>query len=67
MGKESEIYRKFDCAACGSDTCHDMARKLGLRVNIPENCAQRNRDMIKVEHKVLTDLQKAIAESSINE
>jgi hypothetical protein len=64
MGKESEIYRKFDCAACGSDTCHGMARKICLRVNIPENCAQRNRDMIKVEHKVLTDLQKVNAESA---
>ncbi|MDR2726344.1 MAG: methyl-accepting chemotaxis protein [Candidatus Adiutrix sp.] len=62
MGKE-EHHRKFDCAACGSDTCHDMARKIALRVNIPENCAQRNRERIKVEHEVLTDLQKVNSES----
>ena len=65
MGKEEGPSRKFDCAACGADTCAEMARRIVLGVNIPENCAQRNREIIKFEHEVLADLQKVNSEKTI--
>ncbi|MCL2187678.1 MAG: ATP-binding protein [Defluviitaleaceae bacterium] len=38
MGKDNYKKRNIDCSACGSDTCHGMARKIALKVNIPGNC-----------------------------
>ena len=58
MNKDSDIKRKFDCGACGSDTCHDMARKIALNVNIHENCLQGSREKIEAEQKVLAELHK---------
>ena len=58
MDKHTDTARKFDCSACGSDTCYDMARKIALQVNIPENCLQASRERSIVEHKVLSELHR---------
>ena len=58
MEKKTEMQRKFDCSACGSNTCYDMARKIVLRVNIPENCMQTNREKAEAEHRILAELQE---------
>ncbi|MCL1809531.1 MAG: methyl-accepting chemotaxis protein [Clostridiales bacterium] len=58
MNKDTETKRKFDCGACGSDTCLGMARKLALHVNIPENCLQSSRLKIEKEQQVLEELHR---------
>ena len=56
LGKETEIERKFDCSACGNDTCRDMAKKIAYGLNIPENCIKKARDEIHKEHDALINL-----------
>ena len=34
----------FDCGACSSDICPDMARKIALGANIPSNCVVLTRE-----------------------
>jgi len=58
MNKDTETKRKFDCSACGSDTCLGMARKIALNVNIPENCLQSNREKSEEGQLVLAELHK---------
>ena len=38
LGKTNHEKQNIDCSACGSETCHGMARKIALNVNIPVNC-----------------------------
>jgi len=56
LGKHTEIEKTFDCSACGSDTCHDMAKKIACGLNIPTNCVQKARDDINREHGALISL-----------
>jgi hypothetical protein len=56
LGKETEIERKFDCSACGNDTCRDMAKKIAYGLNIPDNCIKKARDEIHKEHDALINL-----------
>ena len=56
LGKTTDIERKFDCSACGSDTCYDMARRIACGLNIPENCIQKERNDIHKEHTSVLEL-----------
>lgn len=49
MKKDDFSKRHFNCGACGSDSCHNMARKVALGVNIPTNCVIFSRDEAKIE------------------
>jgi len=44
LGKYDYEKQHIDCGACGCDTCYAMARKIVLRVNIPENCIFKSKD-----------------------
>jgi signal transduction histidine kinase/CheY-like chemotaxis protein/Na+-translocating ferredoxin:NAD+ oxidoreductase RNF subunit RnfB len=50
LDKNDYEQQHIDCYACGSKTCHDMARKIALNVNIPENCIVKSKKDVKVEH-----------------
>jgi len=55
LNKHDDVSKHFDCGACGSATCHEMAIKIAKGVNIPGNCAQKNhqdvtRDMSKAKN-----------------
>ena len=56
LGKETEMERKFDCAACGSDSCREMAKMIVYGVNIPENCVQKAHKDVNEEHREILDL-----------
>ena len=56
LSKNTEIDKKFDCSACGNDTCLDMAREIACQLNIPENCIQKERDDIQKEHDAAVKL-----------
>jgi ferredoxin len=62
MDKKTDLQRKFDCSACGSSTCLKMARKIALRVNIPENCQLRNRERADAEHRVAIEEHQILAD-----
>lgn len=49
MNKHDFVGRNFNCGACGSNSCRDMARKIVHGVNIPQNCVIKARDEAKRE------------------
>ncbi|MDR2572589.1 MAG: 4Fe-4S dicluster domain-containing protein, partial [Oscillospiraceae bacterium] len=49
LSKTDDVKQHVDCGACGSDTCHDMARKIALGVNIPINCIVKTMDDVRTE------------------
>lgn len=54
LNKHDDVSKHFNCGACGSATCYEMAVKIAKNVNIPGNCAQKNhadvtRDMTKAK------------------
>jgi len=51
LGKTDYDKQHIDCGACGSGTCYEMARKIALNVNIPENCIFKSKDDAKAEHE----------------
>ncbi|MDR2582226.1 MAG: methyl-accepting chemotaxis protein [Fibromonadaceae bacterium] len=62
MNKLDEASRNFNCAACGCETCLEMAEKIAKGINVPENCVQ------KMHHEVIQKHEEAktILSSSIN-
>lgn len=38
MGKTTDKEKSFNCGACGCSTCREMAEKIALGGDIPENC-----------------------------
>ena len=58
LDKFDDIKRKFDCGACGSDTCHEMARKIVFGIDVPSNCIQKEKDIIHTDHKKITELSE---------
>jgi hypothetical protein len=56
LGKVTEADRIFDCAACGCNTCMDMAKMVACGINIPESCVQNERNKIHAEHKAIVGL-----------
>jgi len=51
LGKTSYEKQHIDCFACGSKTCHDMARKIALDINIPNNCIVKAMEDARIEHE----------------
>ena len=46
LSKTTDAQRKFDCGACGCDSCLDMAKRIVHGDNIPGNCIQKLNDEI---------------------
>ncbi|MCL1906114.1 MAG: ATP-binding protein, partial [Clostridiales bacterium] len=51
LGKDTYAKQNFNCGACGSDSCRDMARKIALDINLPTNCIIKSRDNMQEEHE----------------
>ena len=51
LGKTNETSKKYNCGACGSDTCYEMARKIAKGLNVPENCTEKTHEDVKKECK----------------
>jgi len=62
LGKPDYEEQHIDCGACGSDTCYEMARKIVLNVNIPENCIFKSKEDARVEHENTIRALEQIAE-----
>jgi signal transduction histidine kinase/CheY-like chemotaxis protein len=65
LGKTDYEKQNIDCGACGSETCHNMARKIALNVNIPINCIVKSMEDARIEHEdnLLAHKQLADTES----
>ena len=50
LGKSEHRKQHINCGACGSETCHGMARKIALDVNIPVNCIVKTMEDARYEH-----------------
>jgi signal transduction histidine kinase/DNA-binding response OmpR family regulator len=44
LGKDTYAKQNFNCGACGSETCREMARKIVLGLNLPDNCSVKARE-----------------------
>jgi iron only hydrogenase large subunit-like protein len=62
LNKFDEASRNINCAACGCETCYEMAEKIARGVNIPENCVQKTHNEVVQQHEEA----KNILSSSIN-
>ena len=63
LGKLDDAKRKYDCMACGSDSCYEMARKIVFGVDIPSNCVQKEKDVIHADHAKIMSLSEANLEN----
>ncbi|MCL2707881.1 MAG: ATP-binding protein, partial [Defluviitaleaceae bacterium] len=62
LGKDDFEKKNMDCGSCGSKTCADMARKIVLKVNIPENCIFKSKEDAKSKHDSNIKALEQIAE-----
>jgi iron only hydrogenase large subunit-like protein len=44
LGKMDETSRRFDCGACGNDSCRQMAVQIAKGINLPINCIQKTHE-----------------------
>ncbi|MCL2254771.1 MAG: methyl-accepting chemotaxis protein [Lachnospiraceae bacterium] len=63
LNKESYEQKRFDCGACGCDTCHDMAQRVFFGTNIVENCIQKVRQESVEEHKIIMNIAESNSKS----
>ena len=63
LDKHTEDKRHFDCAACGSDSCAEMARKVALGLDVPSNCIQEEKSVILADHEKIMTLSRANLEN----
>jgi NAD-dependent dihydropyrimidine dehydrogenase PreA subunit len=59
LGKVDEASRVYDCGACGSNSCQQMAEKIAKGINIPANCAEHANAEVKKEHEAAISFQKS--------
>jgi ferredoxin len=60
MGKRTLAQRTMDCYACGAVTCRDMAVRIAMGVNIPENCSILAKKKISDSNKRYNDYLQLI-------
>jgi archaellum component FlaC len=48
--KFNEEERTVDCAACGYESCHQMAEAVFLGYNFPDNCIHYSKKMLEKSH-----------------
>ena len=51
LHKNTFVEQNFNCGACGSDSCREMARKIALGINVSVNCVVKARDDAVSEHE----------------
>jgi iron only hydrogenase large subunit-like protein len=63
LGKLTDEKKTFDCGACGSDSCRDMARRIAIGFDIPGNCIQNEKDTIQLNSSKIVNLSKTNLEN----
>lgn len=55
LGKCEGTERIHNCSACGFETCREMAIHIAKKTNVPENCIEKNRKTVRLEHQELIE------------
>lgn len=62
MGKFTEFDKKYDCLACGYNSCRDMAIAISRGLNTPENCVIYAKSVLVARHSELAKQHEQLAE-----
>ncbi|MBO4493188.1 MAG: 4Fe-4S dicluster domain-containing protein, partial [Ruminococcus sp.] len=62
MGMHTEEDRKYDCHACGYNTCRDMATAIYRGLNTPDNCIVHAKSVLIARHSALNRQNEQLAE-----
>ena len=57
LGKHDDASRNYDCSACGSDTCKEMATKIAKGLNTSANCVEKARLDVVAKQEEASALQ----------
>ena len=63
LGKYDEVGRAFNCGACGSATCREMAIRVAKKTNLPDNCLKKAHDDMLREHETVVSWQENSAKA----
>ena len=63
LDKNDTVSQSFNCGACGSGTCRDMAIKIAKKVNSAENCIQKAHKDMQHKHTSIVNWQTTNATS----
>ncbi|MCL2227326.1 MAG: methyl-accepting chemotaxis protein [Oscillospiraceae bacterium] len=55
LDKFDDDSKKFDCGACGCDTCYEMAVRLAKNIDVPQNCLKKAHEDAKRDHDAAVD------------
>jgi Fe-S-cluster-containing dehydrogenase component len=64
MHKDEDWEQQYDCGACGSKSCTDMARKIALGVNLPSNCVLQMRRNLHSEFLAVKRIHEDVSENT---
>ncbi|MBP3746106.1 MAG: 4Fe-4S dicluster domain-containing protein [Ruminococcus sp.] len=62
MGKHTEQEKKYDCLACGYNSCREMAIAISRGLNTPENCVIHAKSVLIARHSELAKQHEKLAE-----
>ena len=62
MGMHTEEDRKYDCHACGYDTCRYMAIAISRGLNTPDNCIVHAKSVLLARHSALNRQNEQLEE-----
>lgn len=51
LGKTDDTSKRFDCGACGCNTCFDMAVRIAKGINTPKNCMEKAHQDVLKDHE----------------
>jgi hypothetical protein len=58
LGKYTEESKRYDCGACGNNSCLEMAERVAKGIDFPSNCLDKAHQDIKIKHGASVNLQK---------
>ncbi|MDR0305414.1 MAG: methyl-accepting chemotaxis protein [Chitinispirillales bacterium] len=50
LDKHDDVEKNYDCGACGSDKCIDMAERIAMGIDTPHNCLELAHHETKKKH-----------------
>lgn len=62
MGKKTEDDRRYDCHACGYNSCKEMAIAIYRGLNTPDNCIVYAKSVLVARHSQLAKQHERLAE-----
>ena len=64
LNKMTKEDRSFDCGACGSDSCREMAKRIAMGIDIPDNCIQKLRNEVTEDQQMILQIASSNKKST---